>query len=71
MNIRDRRAIACELSLLTLALVWHSVVAYQDRIVIKNEKGVPVVYNPKNPILVAGRPTSLFLKEDLTIGSER
>jgi hypothetical protein len=71
MNIRDHRVTAFGLFLLTLVLVGYSVVAHQDKIVIKTENGIPVVYNPKNPVPVAGRPTSLFLKEELTIGSEK
>jgi hypothetical protein len=71
MKVRFRLVIACELLLLALSVFRHSVVAYQDRSVVKTEKDIPVVHNPKNPVPIAGRPGSLFLKEELTIGSDK
>jgi hypothetical protein len=44
--------------------------AGEDKIVVKTENGIPVVYNPKNPVPPAGGPTALTLKLDLTIGQE-
>lgn len=41
-----------------------------QKILIKTEDGVPVVYNPKKPAPPAGGPSSLTLKHDLTIGRE-
>ncbi len=37
---------------------------------IKKENGIPVVYNPKEPVLIKGQPSKLTLKEDLTIGKD-
>ncbi len=41
-----------------------------QKIKIKTENGVTVVYNPKNPAPPPGTPTKLILKEDLTIGEK-
>jgi hypothetical protein len=42
----------------------------EDKIVIKTENGIPVVYNPKNPAPPAGSPRSLTLYHELTIGED-
>ncbi len=42
----------------------------EDRIVIKKENGVTVVYNPKTPAPPPGSPKSLTLQSDLTIGDQ-
>ena len=39
-----------------------------DKIEIKKENGVTVIYNPKKPSPPAGIPTELILEEDLTLG---
>lgn len=39
-----------------------------DKIKIKKENGVTVIYNPKKPSPPPGMPTELILKEDLSIG---
>jgi len=41
-----------------------------QKIKIKTENGVTVIYNPKNPTPPPGTPTKLILKEDLTIGEK-
>ena len=41
-----------------------------QEIKIKTEDGIPVVYNPKEPVPLKGQPTKLTLKEDLTIGKD-
>jgi len=41
---------------------------HPEKIKIKTEKGVTVVYNPKKPAPPPGEPSQLILKEDLTIG---
>jgi hypothetical protein len=41
-----------------------------QEIQIKTEKGIPVVYNPKEPVLIKGRPAKITLKEDFTIGKD-
>jgi hypothetical protein len=41
-----------------------------QEIQIKMEDGIPVVYNPKEPVQVKGQPSKLILKEDLTIGKD-
>ena len=43
---------------------------YAQKIKIKTENGVTVVYNPKNPAPPPGTPTKLILKEDLIIGEK-
>ena len=37
---------------------------------IKTENGIPVVYNPKEPVPLKGQPSRLTLKPDFTIGLE-
>lgn len=41
-----------------------------QEIKIKTEDGIPVVYNPKEPVPIEGLPAKLTLKHDLTIGQE-
>jgi hypothetical protein len=41
-----------------------------QEIQIKTENGIPVVYNPKEPVLIKGRPVKITLKEDFTIGKD-
>src|SRR4030042_6749659 len=41
-----------------------------QEILIKTENGIPVVYNPKEPVPLKGQPSSLTLKSDFTIGLE-
>jgi hypothetical protein len=41
-----------------------------QEIQIKMEDGIPVVYNPKEPVPLKGQPSKLTLKEDLTIGKD-
>ncbi len=52
------------------AAAASSSLSPEQKIVIKTENGIPVVYNPKDPAPPAGGPTSLTLKLDLTIGQE-
>jgi len=42
----------------------------QQEIKIKTEDGIPVVCNPKEPVLIKGLPSKLTLREDLTIGKD-
>jgi 6-bladed beta-propeller len=42
----------------------------EDKIIIKTENGIPVVYNPKNPAPPKGSPRSLILEPELTIGED-
>jgi len=51
---------------LSSAIAWPA----EDKIVIKTENGIPVVYNPKNPAPPEGSPRSLALRHDLTIGED-
>ncbi len=37
---------------------------------IRTENGIPVVYNPRDPVPAKGTPASLVLKQDLIIGQE-
>lgn len=41
-----------------------------QEIKIKTENGIPVVYNPKEPVPLKGQPSKLTLKPDFTIGLE-
>jgi len=41
-----------------------------QEIKIKTENGIPVVYNPKEPVPIKGQPAKLTLREDLTIGKD-
>lgn len=41
-----------------------------QEIKIKTEDGIPVVYNPKEPVPLKRQPSNLILKEDLTIGRD-
>jgi hypothetical protein len=43
----------------------------EDKIVIKTENGIPVVYNPKNPCPVNGMLAQPLLKEELVIGRDQ
>jgi len=43
---------------------------HAQEIIIKTENGIPVVYNPKEPVLIKGRPVKITLKEDFTIGKD-
>lgn len=43
---------------------------YAEKIKIKIEDGVTVVYNPKNPVPPPGTKTKLILKEELCIGDD-
>jgi hypothetical protein len=54
-----------------IAAVFFSGTGLQaQEIKIKTENGIPVVYNPKEPVPVKGQPTKLTLKEDFTIGKD-
>ena len=41
-----------------------------QKIVVKTEKGIPVVYNPKKPVPPKGSPSYLVLKQDLVLGNQ-
>ncbi len=41
-----------------------------QEIKIKTEDGIPVVYNPKEPVPIKGLPAKVTLREDLTIGKD-
>lgn len=42
-----------------------------EKVEIRTENGVTVVYNPKNPAPPRGLPTTLSLKQDLSLGDKR
>lgn len=54
----------------TVALYFLSGLLSAQEIQIKTEDGIPVVYNPKEPVPQAGQPSKLTLKEDFTIGKD-
>lgn len=43
---------------------------HAQKVKIKHENGVKVVYNPKKPVLLSGIPNKLILAEDLRIGDK-
>ena len=51
-------------------LLLSSALAFsgEDKIVIKTENGIPVVYNPRNPCPLEGMSAQPLLKEELVIG---
>jgi len=56
---------------ISLLLVWSAFGRLpEDKIIVKTENGVPVVYNPRNPAPPEGSPRSLILQHDLTIGED-
>jgi hypothetical protein len=60
-----------EVFLLFILLLFSAIaLSAEDKIVIKTENGIPVVYNPKNPATPEGSPRSLTLQHDLTIGDD-
>lgn len=46
-----------------------SLLQAQD-VKIRTENGIQVVYNPKNPVLLPGKPKNILLRQDLCIGDE-
>lgn len=63
----DQKALFFVFLLNCFFLLFHCL--FGQGIKIKNENGIPVVYNPKNPTPPAGTLTKLILEEDLTIGT--
>lgn len=56
------------LAVFSFCFLIFNVFVFGDKIKIKEENGVIVVYNPKKPDPPPGIPTELILEEDLTIG---
>jgi len=54
----------------SLCLLAHRVYSADQKIVVKTEKGILTVYNPKNPASPAGYPSRLILKQDLVISNK-
>jgi outer membrane protein assembly factor BamB len=55
--------------ILVLLLIYFSVL-HAQKIKIKTENGIQVVYNPKDPAPPPGTPNQLILTEELSIGDE-
>ncbi|HRV06619.1 MAG TPA: 6-bladed beta-propeller, partial [Candidatus Saccharicenans sp.] len=53
---------------LLLAFFLVSACSREEKIEIKEEDGVTVVYNPKKPVPLRGVPSTLSLKEELVLG---
>ncbi len=51
-------------------ILVNSRLIYSQKIEIKRENGVIVIYNPKNPVSLSGVPTRLILKEEFKIGEK-
>lgn len=49
-------------------ILFATGLLHPEKIKIKTEKGVTVIYNPKKPAPPPGEPSQLILVEDLTIG---
>lgn len=52
------------------SLVFVVPLLHAQKIIIKTEKGIPVVYNPKNPAPPTGIKHKLILEEQLCIGDD-
>ena len=71
MNNRYLRATGMVVSVWCFFVFLSGIVRpAEDKIVIKTENGIPVVYNPKNPAPPDGGPRSLILRHELTIGQD-
>jgi hypothetical protein len=67
----SRSVFISSIALIAVAVVSFSGNALRaQEIKIKTENGIPVVYNPKEPVKVKGQPSTLTLREDLTIGKD-
>jgi len=71
MNNRHPRAAGIAACLSCFLLLVSAIgLPAEDKIIIKTENGIPVVYNPKNPAPPDGSPRSLILQHELTIGED-
>jgi hypothetical protein len=68
MTQRFRLGRALLIAIVAAFLTANGLLA--QKIKIKTENGIPVVYNPKEPVQIKGLPTKLTLREDLTIGKD-
>jgi len=55
-------------SLFIFCSLFITGLLHGEKVKIKKEKGVTVVYNPKMPASLPGEPAQIILKEDLSIG---
>ena len=53
-----------------VCILANSQLIYSQKIEIKREDGVIVIYNPKTPVSLSGVPTRLILKEEFKIGEK-
>ena len=58
------------IALITMGPILAANCLLAQEIKIKTENGIPVVYNPKEPVKIKGLPTKVTLREDLTIGKD-
>jgi hypothetical protein len=65
-----RFSIFCIIMIALAAGIFKSSRLQAQDIEIKMEDGIPVVYNPKEPVPQPGQPSKLTLKEDFTIGKD-
>ena len=63
-------SIICVVLIGTAAVLLAGNGLRAQEIKIKTENGIPVVYNPKEPVPLKGQPSHLTLKPDFTIGLE-
>ncbi|MBC7349640.1 MAG: 6-bladed beta-propeller [Candidatus Aminicenantes bacterium] len=58
------------IGIFVLSFLFFPACKKGDKVEIKTENGVTVVYNPKNPAPRRGFPTTLSIKEDLSLGAK-
>jgi len=58
------------IGVLVLSFLFSPACKKADKVEIKTEDGITVVYNPKNPAPPRGVPTTLSIKEDLSLGAK-
>jgi len=55
--------------LIFILIFYHTIFA--QKVEVKIEDGIPVVYNPKEPLPLPNKPSHLTLRKDLTLGGPR
>lgn len=65
---RNNRVLPFFLGFCLISIIYQSTLSSGQK--VKTENGIPVVYNPKEPVVTKGAPTQLRLKQDLLIGRE-
>lgn len=53
------------------AFLLQPCLSWAQKVEIRNENGVAVIHNPKDPVPLPGVPSRIVLEEDLIIGNEK